>query len=75
MSRLMDIAKHLETKNVRRVPSLQNEVTKDPACRNCYFSQHQYSEQMGSWLVCTAVPKQDPDTCDAYLREPGADDE
>jgi len=75
MSRLMQIAKHLETKNIRRSPSMNNKVTQDPACATCYYSQCMWSEQSGQWLVCTADPGQDPDECDAYLREPGSDDE
>ena len=73
MTSLMEKVSAMAAKNIRRKPSLNNKVTQDPACANCYYSQHQWSEQMGSWLVCTADPEQEPDTCDCYIREPGAD--
>ena len=74
MTRLMQQVSEMAARNIRRRPSLQNEVTQDPACATCYFSMARWSEQAGHWLVCTAEPKQNPDCCDAYIREPGSDD-
>ena len=74
MSRLMEIAKHLESKNARRNPSYANPVAPSD-CKYCYFSQHVFSYD-GGHIRCTAdVKNPNPDTCKIFLREPGSDDD